>query len=146
MRNLNSAGEIARNAEELVRIIEIENGLLDAREPERLGETQGRKEDLIRTYAEGIAVLKSGKLQITGAERRVLLDTGQKLESAMATHARRVARMKSITEGLIQTVATHVEKREVPASGYGAHGRTQAASLARNAYRKPTALSVNRMI
>lgn len=146
MAGLNSADEIVRNAEELVRIIEIENGILDDRQPERLHETQGLKEDLVRTYADGIAILKSGEVQITGAERRILLDTGQKLESAMAGHAQRVARMKSITEGLIHTVATHVEKREVPAAGYGAHGRTQAASLARNAYRKPTALSVNQMI
>lgn len=143
---MTSARELATKAEQLIQVIELENSHLDARQADRLNETQGQKEELVRTYAEGIAVLKSGKVQITGNDRRVLLDTGRKLETAMAEHARRVARMKSITEGLIQTVANHVEEREVPSAGYGAHGRTQAASLARNAYRKPTALSVNRMI
>jgi hypothetical protein len=141
-----SAGAIAWSATELIEVIETENGLLETRQAHRLIETQVRKEELMRSYADGIAILKSGKVQITGSERRILLDTGKKLESSMAEHALCVARMKSITEGLIHTVAEHVEKREAPAAGYGAHGRSQAASLARNAYRKPTALSVNRMI
>lgn len=137
---------LASSAEELIQVIEIENGHLDTRQAARLIETQDRKEGLVRAYTEGVAVLKSGKVQITGTQRRILLDTGRKLETAMAEHALRVARMKSITEGLIHTVAEHVEEQERPTAGYGAHGRTQAATLARNAYRKPTALSVNQMI
>jgi len=143
MRN---AGELLRDTQELIGLIELENELLQSRRPDRLAETQGRKEELVSSYADGIALLKSGKLQITGAERRVLLDTGRKLENAISDHARSVARSKSITEGLIHTIAEHADKRQNPADGYGAHGRAQAATLARNAYRRPTALSVNRMI
>lgn len=143
---MTNARTLANQAEQIIQVIELENELLDNRQTERLSETQGQKEELVRSYAEGIAILKSGKVQITGTDRRILLDTGQKLEVAMADHARKVARMKSITEGLIQTVAHHVEERQTPSAGYGANGRAQAASLARNAYRKPTALSVNQTI
>ncbi len=54
--------------------------------------------------------------------------------------------MKSITEGLIHVVAETANAKSAPVDGYGAHGRMQASSVARNAYRRPTALSVNRMI
>lgn len=141
-----NAREIHLNARELIGLIELENGLLDSREAARLEETQDRKQALIGRFAEGVAILQKGGIAVTAEERRQLVEDGKQLNNLMTEHARRVAHMKSVTEGLIHNVASHAEKKTAPADGYGANGHTQAATLARNAYRRPTALSVNRMV
>lgn len=140
------AREIHQNARELISLIELENGFLNQRETARLEETQERKQVLVSRFAEGVAILQKGGIAVTAEQRRQLIEDGKQLNNLMTEHARRVAHMKSVTEGLIHNVASHAEKKTAPADGYGATGQTQAATLARNAYRRPTALSVNRMV
>ncbi|WP_417517005.1 hypothetical protein [Minwuia sp.] len=137
---------IVENAERLLGLIEAENRLLDERSPEKLSETRDRKQVLVENHRNAVNLIRTGKMQISRPEREILIRTGEKLETAMLGHARRVARMKSITEGLMHVIANEAEKKNGPAEGYGYSGQTQAATLARNAYRRPTALSVNRVI
>ena len=141
-----SASNIVDYAEALTGLIDHETGLLDSNAPERLIETQEQKQALIEDYRAGVNLIRTGKLALTDPEREQLSVAGLKLEERMGHHARRVARLKSITEGLIHTIAEHADKRSLPVDSYGAHGRMKASGAARNAYRKPTALSVNRMI
>ncbi|WP_416899736.1 MAG: hypothetical protein ACMVY4_08540 [Minwuia sp.] len=141
-----NARDIADTGNRLIALIGEENQLLAERQAQRLSETEAHKQDLIDSWQAGVRLLQSGRLSLTGADRKMLMDTGQRLETAMIDHARRVARMKSINEGLIQVVASRAEQSTGPADIYGASGNARAASLARNAYRRPTALSVNRMV
>lgn len=137
---------VTESARRLIRLIEAENEHLAARQPQKLSETETEKQDLIERYRAGVDMIRSGRIRIQPEERQILIDTGKALEEAMSRHARQVVRMKSVTEGLVHAVAERAAKDRAPADGYGAHGRAQAASLARNAYRAPTALSVNRMV
>lgn len=137
---------VTESARRLIELIETENACLEARQPEKLADTEARKRDLIERYRAGVDMIRSGRVRIRPEERQILIDTGRALETAMTRHARKVVRMKSVTEGLVHAVAERAARNKAPADGYGANGRVQAATLARNAYRAPTALSVNRMV
>lgn len=146
MSSQSASGAVAENARRLIRLIEAENEHLEARQPQRLADTEAEKQDLIERYRTGVDMIRTGRIRIQPDERQILIDTGKALEDAMARHARKVVRMKSVTEGLVHAVAERAAKNKAPAEGYGANGRSQAATIARKAYRAPTALSVNRMV
>lgn len=136
-------------ARELIEVIVVENGHLDRRQPEMLSQTEGRKGKLVDDYRVRVTALQKARAAgqtFPERDRKLLNAIGQDLNIAMTDHARRVIRVKSITEGLVQAIAdqAHREKRRV--DGYGANGRQQAVSVARTAYARPTALSVNRTV
>ena len=88
-------------ASELIELIDMENGFLDARHPERLSETEARKEGLVSDYRIKVTALRQARAsgeQFSTQDRDALQDVGKRLEKSMAGHARRVVRLKSITE------------------------------------------------
>lgn len=136
-------------ASELIELIDRENGFLDARHPERLSETEARKEGLVSDYRIKVTALKQARAageQFSPQDRDALQDVGKRLERSMAGHARRIVRLKSITEGLVQSISEQANRGQRQVDGYGASGRGATVTMARNAYQRPTALSVNRTI
>lgn len=133
---------------ELIEVIEIENGHLDARKPARLGETEKRKEGLVGSYRQQITGLsRAGAAgQLSEHDRRSLRAVGTRLEDVMADHARKVVRLKSVTEGLVQAIAEEANRGRRQVDGYGSSGRRQSVTVARSAYTRPQALSLNRTI
>ena len=57
-----------------------------------------------------------------------------------------MVRLKSITEGLVQSISEQANRGQRQVDGYAANGRGATVTMARNTYQRPTALSVNRTI
>jgi hypothetical protein len=136
-------------ASELIELIDMENGHLDNRRPERLSETEARKEGLVSDYRIKVTALRQAQAageRFAEQDRDALRQVGERLERTMAGHARRVVRLKSITEGLVQSISEQANRGQKQVDGYGASGRGATVTMARNSYQRPTALSVNRTI
>jgi len=136
-------------ASELIELIDLENTHLDQRKPERLSETEARKEGLVSDYRIKVTALRQARSsgeQFTTLDRDALREVGTRLEKSMAGHARRVVRLKSITEGLVQSISEQANRGQKQVDGYGASGRGATVTMARNSYQRPTALSINRTI
>lgn len=136
-------------ASDLIELIDVENDLLDQRRPERLADTEARKEGLVADYRIKVTALQTARASgetFTDADRDALREVGSCLEERMSGHARRVVRLKSITEGLVQSISEQANRGQRQVDGYGANGRTGTVTLARNSYQRPAALSVNRSI
>ncbi len=136
-------------ASDLIELIDVENDLLDQRKPERLADTEARKEGLVADYRIKVTALTTARAsgeKFSEADREALREVGACLEERMSGHARRVVRLKSITEGLVQSISEQANRGQRQVDGYGANGRTGTVTLARNSYQRPAALSVNRTI
>lgn len=136
-------------ASDLIELIEVENAHLDKRRPERLSDTEARKEGLVADYRIKVTALQTARAsgeQFSEEDRDALREVGTCLEERMSDHARRVVRLKSITEGLVQSISEQANRGQRQMDGYGANGRTGTVTLARNSYQRPAALSVNRNV
>ena len=136
-------------ASELIQVIGIENAHLDRRQPELLTETESRKEKLVDDYRVRVTALQKARAagqNFPERDRKILNAIGAELNTVMTDHARRVIRVKSITEGLVNAIADQANRGKRQVDGYGATGRQRQVSVARTAYSRPTALSINRTI
>ena len=61
------------------------------------------------------------------AERNALIAATQAFEAVLARHNRALEAAKTITEGLVQTIAKEVAAARAQGAGYGSGGRAAAA-------------------
>jgi hypothetical protein len=106
----------------LTDLVGEETALLEAREPLRIAELQARKTQLANDYAMDVqaVILNHGLIDRVPAERVARLKTAMtKLDEALRRNARILGAAKSVSEGILRTVAEAVNERKAPPAGYG---------------------------
>ena len=142
-QNANSASERADQllamTKRLITLITAEIEALNAKRLDGASADWDEKERLAHSWRLEVAHIKANPSALAGVtlERRAALrEAARDLETALETHARSLAAMKNVTEGLVRSIASEIASaRSAPAS-YGRGGmvntqpRQEASGLA----------------
>jgi hypothetical protein len=117
------------------RLIALTDRLSDRLEGETLAFAERRPGDVVASlpetqeltnqYRRESAQLKASPGMVASApiaERKVLIQATQRFEAVLAKHARAVEAARSISEGLVRTIAAEVAGARAMGTGYGASG------------------------
>lgn len=128
----------------LTRHLEMENDILAARRPEDLQPLAAEKQRLSDAYLKDITVLKRNPETLEGVPAALtdrLKAAGRDFEAVLDEHHRRVAALKSVSEGLIQSISDEVASRNRPVAGYGERALPEGRGAA-----TPTSIALNQVI
>jgi hypothetical protein len=120
------ADELLAMTQRLVKLLAAEIEAVKAR---RLDSTSGdwdEKERLVHAWRLEVSRVKAEPSLLAGVtpERKISLrDAAVALEEGLASHARALGAMKSVTEGLVRTIGAEIASMR---SGPAAYGRTGA--------------------
>ncbi len=130
---------------ELSTLLEAENEFLKQRQIASLTANEAKKSKLSRLYAQemrAIAARPELLAGITNQQRSALKAAAGKFRDLTADHARRLARAKAVTEGLVKAIGDEVAKTQNSSKGYRGPGQMNATT----AYSRPAALSLDRSV
>lgn len=123
-------------------LVEREIALIEAREPQRIGDLEEERSRLTTLYAREMQAVKSDPAAVRQAGRdRIarLRDETHAFNASLDRHQRLIARMRRVTEGIVKTVADEAARQRTPKTVYGAGG---TAAYARQA----TPIAINRKV
>jgi hypothetical protein len=112
--------------ERLTERIAAELAAFEARRPQDAAAGQDETHKLANLYRHESMRVKADPSLLAGAPaelRRRLVRATETFDSVLARHSRALEAAKTITEGLVQTIAREVAAARAPAAGYGAGGR-----------------------
>jgi len=106
-----------------------ETAAFESQRPQDVSASLAETQDLANTYRRESAQLKAtpGLLSAAPAdERQNLIKATEAFEAVLAIHARTVEAARTISEGLVRTIAQEVAGARAMGTGYGASGRAAA--------------------
>lgn len=112
--------------ERLTARLTEETRCFEARRPQDIAAGITETQDMANLYRRETARVKAdrGLLDsLPDAERDALIAATQAFEAVLARHNRALEAAKTITEGLVQTIAQEVAAARAQGAGYGAGGR-----------------------
>ena len=127
--------------EKLTEILDKETSALNERRPHQITEFAREKEKLTSAYENEIGVIRQDRELILKAPEAALDElksATHKMHQAMERHARRLDRIKGVTEGIVKAITDEVKKTAGQGLGYGANAAMReapknfAASIALN--------------
>lgn len=130
---------------ELSTLLEAENEILKQRQIASITANEAKKSKLSRLYAQemrAIAARPELLAGITNQQRSALKTAAGKFRDLTADHARRLARAKAVTEGLVKAIGDEVAKTQQSSKGYRGPGQMNATP----AYSRPAALSLDQSV
>jgi hypothetical protein len=138
-----TAGLIVRRLIELTRRLtarlEVETEAFRVHRARDVADGQSETQDLANAYRRESAQLKARPDVLkaaTTADRMELIRATQAFNAALETHARVVEAARTVSEGLVRTIAAEVAAQRGNPSAYGSAGRANAPSA--------TAVALNR--
>ncbi|ADL01914.1 hypothetical protein MMB232_02513 [Brevundimonas subvibrioides] len=109
--------------------LEAETDAFASRRPQDVTASLAETQDLANLYRRESAQLKSNPGLLAAApvsERMGLIKATEAFEAVLAVHARTVEAARTISEGLVRTIAQEVAGARAMGTGYGASGRAAA--------------------
>lgn len=109
--------------------LEAETDAFASHRPQDVAASLGETQDLANLYRRESAQLKSNPGLLSAAplaERMGLIKATEAFEAVLAIHARTVEAARTISEGLVRTIAQEVAGARAMGTGYGASGRAAA--------------------
>lgn len=106
--------------------LEMETDAFAARRTAEVAAGLAETQDLANQYRRETAHLKANKAILAAApagERLALVKATEAFEAVLAVHGRTVEAARSISEGLVRTIAQEVAGARAMGSGYGASGQ-----------------------
>jgi len=97
--------------------------------PQDVSASLAETQDLANTYRRESAQLKATPGLLSAApigERQTLIQATEAFEAVLAIHARTVEAARTVSEGLVRTIAQEVAGARAMGTGYGASGRAAA--------------------
>lgn len=113
----------------------------EARRPQDAMETLAETQDLANAYRRESAQLKANPASVAAApaaDRQALIGATQAFEEILSRHARAVEAARTISEGLVRTIAAEVAGLRGNPSAYGASGRANGGDTRAVAYNRTT--------
>lgn len=117
--------------ERLTERLSAELAAFEARRPQDVAPGHEETQKLANLYRHESMRVKADPSLVAGAPaplRQKLIRVTEAFEAVLARHAHAVAAARTITEGLVQTIAKEVAAARAPAAGYGAAGRATAGN------------------
>lgn len=109
--------------------LEAETDSFASRRPQDVTASLAETQDLANLYRRESAQLKANPGLLSAApasERMGLIKATEAFEAVLAIHARTVEAARTISEGLVRTIAQEVAGARAMGTGYGASGRAAA--------------------
>jgi len=147
MTDANPNGDAAERVEQLILLTERLTGLVaqsaqafEARRPQDAAAFVGETGRLANMYRHESTRIRGNPAVIAGAslvQRTRLVRATEGFDAVLARQARAVEAAKTVTEGLVRTIAEEVATQRQKGASYGADATTAAAPAA-------TAITLNR--
>jgi hypothetical protein len=109
--------------------LESETQAFQARRPQDVALTLAETQDLANAYRRESAQVKADPGVLAAAPfaaRQALIEATRTFEDILAIHARAVEAARTVSEGLVRTIAAEVAGQRGSPSAYGASGRANA--------------------
>jgi hypothetical protein len=116
--------------QQLIERLTRELAAFEARRPQDVAEAVAQTQDLANVYRREAALVKANPAILAGAPttvRMALIEATRSFEALVARHALAVDAARTISEGLVRTIAAEVAAQRTPASAYGAGGKANSA-------------------
>lgn len=113
----------------------------EARRPQDAMATLAETQDLANAYRRESAQLKANPASVAAAplaDRKALIGATQAFEEILTRHAFAVEAARTISEGLVRTIAAEVAGLRGNPSAYGASGRANGGDTRAVAYNRTT--------
>ncbi|WP_288900619.1 hypothetical protein [uncultured Sneathiella sp.] len=139
----------ARLIARLSDILEQENKLLHENDPEGFKATLNEKTRLIATYNQQMSLVKKNPDAFKAfpkAEIDNLKQTSEKFYAILDRHFRKLSTARTVTEGLVKSVADEVAKKKAPPSAYNARASVANSLSNRNSRAVNGAIAINQVI
>ena len=133
----------------LSTIVTGENAALDAGSAAKLVQTQDEKALLAAQYANEMQLLgqNSNVLNKLPTEVRDRLKSAVRgFQDLLHAHAKKIVVMKSVTEGMIDSVAAEARRKSNPVQGYSRNGRLEPTATAAQGLAARASLALNQTI
>ena len=137
--------QILALTEQLSTLLETENEFLKQRQMIKLTTNEAQKSKLSKLYAlemRAIAARPELLAGITDEQRASLRTAATGFRALTADHARRLARAKAVTEGLVKAIGDEVAKSRQPSKSYSPAGHRKITG----SYARPAALSLDQSV
>lgn len=115
--------------ERLTRRLSEECRAFEERRPQDAAQTLAETQELANQYRRESAQVKASPAALAAApatERLALIRATEAFEAVLSRHARAVEAARTISEGLVKTIAAEVAGQRGTPSAYGASGRANA--------------------
>ncbi len=135
------AEQLLAMTQRLVSLVDAEIEAVQARRLDASSVNWDEKEKLVHAWRLEVARIKADPKQMTGlshTKKEALRSSARDLEDRLQAHERALAAARTVTEGLVRSIAAEIaESRSAPA-GYGAKGAASGGQR-----REATGLTVN---
>lgn len=156
MNQINTPGPLLLTPSELLKVIirlreilEEENILLAENKPEAFSENLGEKTRLVGQYNQQMALIKKNPEQYRAfpkSEIDRLKEASESFYQVLDAHFRKLSTVKTVTEGLVKSVADEVVKKKSPRNGYTASAGIATSSAQKNSQIRNGAIAINQVI
>lgn len=123
----------------LTERLTAESKAFEARRPQDAMATLAETQDLANVYRRESAQLKANPASVAAAspaDRQALIVATRAFEAILETHSRAVEAARTISEGLVKTIAAEVAGQRGNPSAYGASGRANGGDTRAVAYNR----------
>jgi hypothetical protein len=123
----------------LTERLSMEAEAFEARRPQDAAATLGETQELANAYRRESAQLKANPASVAAApaaDRKALITATQAFETILNRHAQAVQAARTISEGLVRTIAAEVAGQRGNPSAYGASGRANGGDTRAVAYNR----------
>lgn len=138
------AGKLLALTENLTKIIQEENKMLEARRVRDIKSVQKEKSQLSQAYQKEMQRIRLDD-KILGPKgspiRSKIKDATQAFQDELIKHGKLLLRFKTITEGMVKAISTEVAKQKPIAQQYNA-----LAGIAHSPSHRPQSIALNQVI
>lgn len=156
MNHINANGPAMLAPSELLKVItrlrdilEEENLLLAENNPEAFSENLGEKTRLVGQYNQQMSLIKNNPEKYKTYPKTdidLLKTASENFYQVLDAHFRKLSTVKTVTEGLVKSVADEVIKKKSPPSAYTASAAVATSSAQKNSQIRNGAIAVNQVI
>ncbi len=117
--------QLIRLTEQLTARLSAETAAFEARRPQDVNAGIAETQELANTYRRDSAQVKADPGLLAAAplaDRTALVKATEAFNAVLARHASAVEAARTISEGLVRTIAAEISAARPPASAYGATG------------------------
>jgi hypothetical protein len=146
---LMSPESLARLISRLSDILEQENKLLHEHNPEGFKSTLNEKTRLIATYNQQMSLVKKNPDAFKAfpkAEIDNLKQISENFYAVLDRHFRKLSTARTVTQGLVKSVADEVAKKKAPPSAYTARASVANPLSSKNSRTANSAIAINQVI
>ncbi|MBL4906927.1 MAG: hypothetical protein JKX94_05690 [Sneathiella sp.] len=141
--------QLSDKIDRLCQILDFENELMTLKNPKAMTEHQAEKSRLVAIYNQQMVLIKANPeryKRFPQAEINRLKETSELFYEALDAHFRKLSTVKTVTEGLVKSVAEEVAKRKAPPQTYTAHAAISSSLSSRNNQTLGGAIALNEVV